>query len=144
MSPSRRCRPAPRAPLAAPAVLTFDDAVDVLTAALGPEPGIACLLLDADQRLLTCLDVGGASDTDALLDVVEVVLAVATQEGALSSIVLACHRPGSSARPEDGETCCYYELQDVFADAGLVLLDWLLVTERGIASFARLTGSGAW
>ena len=143
MSPNCHSR---RAHVARPArhVLTLDDALEVLTTAVGPEPGVACLLLDTEHRLLTCLDVTGAADADAVLDVVEVLLTVADQESELASVVLACRRPGHAPRPADGEICCYYELQDVFADAGLDLLDWVLVTERGVSSFATLTGSGGW
>ena len=38
-------------------------------------------------------------------------------------------RPGRSHVPEPGDTCCFGELRELLADAGIDLLDWFLVAD---------------
>ncbi len=136
----RRCRSArairpANLPLRGP-----EDALGVLLATGSPElPAIVCLLLDEERLGLACLDFAGAAHADAVLDVAEVLLAAAEQQPGLAAVVIASFRPGESHLPEPGEECCFFELRDLFDDAGIDLVDWFLVADDYATSMAELT-----
>jgi hypothetical protein len=120
-------------------VLTPQDALGVLLAGDAGAPAVVCLLLDASRRGLACLEVAGAADTDAVLDVAELLLGAVEDEPGLGYIVLGSRR--TSARPEPGEAELFVQLRDQFDDAGLVLLDWFLLAGQRATSIAALTGA---
>lgn len=140
----RRCatlrptRPAQR-PLRGP-----EDALSVLLAGGGPAaPCIASLLLDGYHRGLAFVEVGGAADTDAVLDAVETVLAAAEAEPGLAAVVVACFREGAGHLPWPGEAECFATLRDLCDEVGVELVDWFLVGGGLATSLAELTGAAS-
>ncbi len=102
-------------------------------------PGVICLLLDEGHRGLACLDVGGDGGTAAVLDVAELVLAAAAQELALGAAVLASVCPQRRRSVDGSETGCFLDLVEQFDDAGVVLLDWFVISGDHATSLAELT-----
>jgi hypothetical protein len=120
-------------------VLTPQDALGVLLAGDAGNPAVMCLLLDAGRRGLACLEVAGSADTDAVLDVAELLLSAVEDEPAVGYVVLGSRR--ATHRPQPGETELFVQLRDQFEDAGLVLVDWFLLAGRRATSMAELTGT---
>ena len=66
-------------------------------------------------------------------------LRAAADEPRLAALVIGTFRPGRSHVPEPGDTCCFAELRELLADAGIDLLDWFVVADGLATSLAELS-----
>jgi hypothetical protein len=114
----------------------------VLLAGATPDrPTATYLLLDAAHRGITCLEVTGRADADAVFDVAELLLRTAADEPRLAALVIATFRPDESHIPDPGDTWCFGELRELLTDAGIDLLDWFVVADGSATSLAELSGA---
>jgi len=124
-------------------VQSVTDALDVV-ASVTADPvrhQTVALVMDASRRGGTCLVVDGTDALAAISEVAEFVLNVALQQASrVDSVVLASVRPGRLA-PDDGDHWRWFELRDRFDEAGIDLLDWLVVGDLVAVSMAQLTDS---
>ena len=140
MPPVRRCWPKRPVRAAGLSLRGPEDALGVLLAGATPDrPTATYLLLDGDHRGITCLEVSGRGDADAVFDVAELLLRTAADENGLSALVIASFRPTRSHVPEPGDTWCFGELRELLADAGIELLDWFVVAGGFATSLAELS-----
>jgi hypothetical protein len=142
MAPVRRCTPSRPARPAGLSLRGPEDALGVLLAGATPDrPTATYLLLDATHSGVTCLEVSGRGDADAVFDVAELLLHTAADEPRLAALVIATFRPGRSHVPDPGDTSRFGELRELLADAGIDLLDWFVVAAGYATSLAELTGA---
>jgi hypothetical protein len=143
MPPIRPCYPARPVRAADLSLRGPEDALSVLLAGGGDRPRIVCLLLDVEHRGLHCLEVTGPSDAEGVFQVAELLLRAVTNDTDLAALVVASFRPGQSHLPEPGEPSAFFELRELFADAGIDVLDWFLVAGGRATSLAELS-EAAW
>lgn len=142
MPPVRRCSPKRPVPAAGLSLRGPEDALGVLLAGATPDrPTATYLLLDTTHCGITCLEVSGRGDADAVFDVTELLLRAAADEPRLAALVVATFRPDRSHVPDPGDTWCFGELRELLADAGIDLLDWFVVADGYATSLAELSGA---
>jgi hypothetical protein len=144
-SPSPSRRPVPGA-LVTPFVDTLADALVVVDGSSGGAPfGSFVLLLDEDDRLLAVVELtDAATDVDGLVAAC-VALADAATGTRWSSTVLASDRSGLGALATGDDRDGWTELVRSFRDAGIGLVDWLLVDGDLVGSLAgQVDGVDAW
>jgi hypothetical protein len=142
MPPVRRCAPKRPVRAAGLSLQGPEDALGVLLAGATPDrPSATYLLLDATHCGITCLEVAGRGDAEAVVDVAELLLHTAGDEPRLAALIIATFRPGRSHVPEPGDTWCFGELRDLLADAGIDLLDWFVVGGGFATSLAEISGA---
>jgi DNA repair protein RadC len=110
---------------------------------VGPHPvtaGVTCLLLDERHRGLTCLDVSGRGDAEAVSAVAELLVGAAEQEPDFAAVVIASSAPARTHHPQPEEVRTFAELLDVFDDAGIELIDWFVIAGGFATSLAEHTG----
>ncbi len=141
--PSPRCPSRLSRRRAHPPVTSVADALEVI-ASVAANPlrhETVALLMDASRSGGTCLVVDGTNGPEAISEVAEFVLTNALQQpGGVESVVLASVRPGRLA-PGDGDHWRWFDLRDRFDEAGIDLLDWLVVGDLLAVSMAQLTDS---
>lgn len=137
--------PVPRCPsrYAHPPVQSVAAALEVI-ASVAADPcrhETVALLMDASRHGGTCLVVDGTEAADAISEVAEFVLTSAREQPSrVDSVVLASVRPGRLA-PGGGDHWRWFDLRDRFDEAGIDLLDWLVVGELVAVSMAQVTDS---
>ena len=141
--PAPRCPSRLRRGYAHPPVQSVAAALEVIASVAADPLGheTVALLMDASRQGGTCLVVDGTEAPDAISEVAEFVLASAGQQPSrVESVVLASVRPGRLA-PGAGDHWRWFDLRDRFDDAGIDLLDWLVVGDLVAVSMAQLTDS---
>lgn len=141
--PAPRCPGRPSRRQSHPPVQSVADALEVI-ASVTADPlrhETVALVMDASRRGGTCVVVDGTKSPAAISEVAEFVLTSALQQRTrVDSVVLASVRPGRLA-PGDGDHWRWFELRDRFDEAGIDLLDWLVVGDLVAVSMAQLTDS---
>ena len=99
------------------------------------------VLLDRSRRPGAYLVVDGCGSVGAVGELADLVLATAGDPAAgVAAAVLATVRPDAAAPDPGDHWWCFY-LCDGFDDAGVDLLDWLILGRGGPVSMAELTDS---
>jgi len=137
-----RCTPPPGARHAQLGLRGPEDALGILLLGGNPEvAGVTCLLLDDLHRCLTCLDVGGRGDADAVSAVAELLIGAAEREPDFGAVVISSCSPGRTHHPLPEEERMFAELLDVFDDVGILLVDWFVIAGGYATSLAEHTGT---
>lgn len=111
-----------------------------LAAATPARAETICLLMDASRRGGTCVVVDGTEADDVIHEIAELVIGGVADSGVVDAVVLATVRPGRPS-PTNDDHWRWFELRDLFDDAGIDLLDWFVLGEEAPVSMAELTDS---
>ena len=94
------------------------------------------VLLDEQRAGSGCVVVEPTPDPASVFDVAE--LAIGRGQPVAVACILASVRPDADAQPDDVDR--WFELLDLFDDAGVDLLDWYVVGPDSITSLRDATG----
>jgi hypothetical protein len=123
-----------------------EEALRIVLAAASDPPRaetIAVLLDGAHRGLSPCVVCDGASSARQVVELGELLVAVAVREPALGAVVLASARPGRGIELAADDEAAFYDLRHDMADIGVDLLDWFLLDHGLAASVCELT-DGCW
>lgn len=109
------------------------DALDVIgeIAARPPTAEIICVHLDAHRRVVGAFAVTGITDPGHVVEVAAVALDAATGATEPGGLLLASVRPDSSG-PDPHDAARWDVLDTLCAEAGVELVEWLVVTPRAV------------
>lgn len=111
---------------------------------LAVDPGEArtdVVFLDHDRSGVGVVTVAGTDDPDAVLAIGEVVAEAFGGHDRVAAVVMASHRPDGGADLDDIER--WLELDGALSDAGIELIEWLVVGVGGVACPRELVGEPA-
>ena len=86
----------------------------------------------------TVVTVSGTTESDQVIDVAETMIQAAICQVDTSGVVIASVRPNGEVLADDDDL--WFDLDDMFSDAGLVLMDWLVLGRFGPQSPRELLG----
>jgi hypothetical protein len=90
------------------------------------------MFLGDDRRGTHLVTVGDPDQREQIVEIVEVMAGAADGLPDIAGLVLATVRPGGDMQPTD--TDLWLEAADTAEQCGVELIDWLLVTRRGVIS----------
>jgi len=130
---------APRFPIAGHDVLDDATALQLLGAVIGDPPRCetVLVLLDADRRGRSIINVEATCDPDAVLDVGDLVVTVAASATDIDGAIMASVRPGGTGDLDDIER--WLELDQRLDSAGIELVEWY-VFGRSVSRPRELVG----
>ena len=102
------------------------------------QPETLAFVLDGQGRGGVITIVSGTVDADSVLPVTECMSRAAEQVGRATALVVASVRPGGCVLPGDIDR--WMEASTLAAAYGVVLIEWLIITESGVQCPRDLLG----